>query len=45
MKVPMSEMSHVVATIDASGQVNVQHGDDGSVIPNAVAPRSMEVVK
>lgn len=45
MKVPMSEMSHVVATIDASGQANVQHGDDGSVIPNAVTPRAMEEVK
>ena len=44
MKVPMSEMSHVVATIDASGEANVQHGDGGS-IPNAVAPRAMEEVK
>ena len=45
LRVPKSEMSHVIAVRDASGKVTVQHGDDGSVIINAVAPRATGDVK
>lgn len=45
MKMPMSEMSHVIAVRDAAGNVTVQHGEDGSVIGNAVAPNAAEDVK
>lgn len=44
MKVPLSEMSHLTATVDASGKVVVRHGADGDVLENATA-QPAEVLK
>lgn len=45
MKMPMSEMSHVIAIRDAAGKVTAQHGDDGSAVPHAVAQPAAEEIK